>query len=69
MREVNASYARMGEIELRLEPSPPPRQPAIEPPPAVDPEDEGRRYYQDLLHSSGVDPAPFIEADKKLRAA
>jgi hypothetical protein len=68
MREVGATYARMGELELRLEalPAPPP---AAFDAPQVDPDEDERRSLETLLHSAGVDAAPFIEAAKRLRAA
>lgn len=68
MREVNASYARMGEIELRLEPLPPPTPAAVDTQP-VDESDGERRFLETLLHSAGGDAAPFVDALKRLRAA
>lgn len=68
MREVNASYARCGELELRLDPLPPQPLP-VSPSPDADPIDEQRRLLADLLHSSGADPEPFVEAIRRQRAA
>lgn len=64
MREVHASYARVGEIELRLEPLPPTVSPVAEQP--RDEAEDERRSLETLLHSSGVDPAPFLARLKRV---
>lgn len=69
MCEVGATYARMGEVELRLETPPAPPRAVVDTPAAPDPDEDERRSLETLLHSSGVDPAPFIAAAKRLRAA
>jgi hypothetical protein len=71
MREAGVSYARAGELELRLEPLPPQPVPVSSPDnsPTSDPDDEPRRLFTDLLHSSGADPELFVEIVKRQRAA
>ena len=68
MREVGATYARAGELELRLEPLPP-RVVVSDPSPSTEPDDEERRSLEALLYSTGVDPSVFADAAKRLRAA
>lgn len=67
MVEVRASYAKSGELELRLESLPPLSAGTDAPQP--DPDEDERRSLETLLHSSGVDPEAFVAASKRLRAA
>lgn len=74
MRERNVLYARSGELELRLGPSPLPVQDRAvhtSPPDANSPvdDDEERHSLETLLHSSGADVEPFLRAMRRSRAA
>lgn len=68
MREERILYARSGELELRLE-SLPPQSTSVGDTPSVDHGEDERRSLETLLHSAGVDPAPFAEALKRMRHA
>jgi len=63
MREENILYARTGTLELRLEPKPPAPAKVIDEQP-VDPE---RSALEELLHSSGLDVGPLLEAMRRPR--
>lgn len=65
MRQEHVSYARVGTLELRLDPVPPPQSATANPDPPPAPVDDLRASLDDLLHSSGVDPEPFLHAMRK----
>lgn len=57
------TYARCGELELRL--LPPALAPAaVEELPPLSPAEERRRSIEALLWSSGADPTPFLGVDQ-----
>ena len=60
MRTEGVTYARVGELELRLAPpiAPLPTAPADEPPDS--PAERERRDLETLLASSGADVTPFL---------
>lgn len=68
MSEVGATYARVGDVELRLE-SPPPRAFVGQDAPPPDPDEDERRSLETLLHSAGGDAGVFLAAMKKIRSA
>jgi len=62
-------HAKCGELELHLEPLPPPSPVVVpEPSPADDLDDE-RRSLETLLYSAGVDVEPFMRAARGKKAA
>lgn len=65
MREENILYARCGELELRIEPAPPALRSVVDLSPTPDADADAQRALEDLLHSSGVDPAMFVGALKR----
>jgi hypothetical protein len=81
MRSEGASYARVGELELRFEPQLPSSPKGAPTPPmsgghsAESPdkepgeEDDEQRSLDAMLHSSGVNPAAIAEALKRARVA
>jgi hypothetical protein len=64
MRQERISYARAGELELRIELPPPQVVPGV--PTPSDPVDDERRSLETLLHSSGADPDLFLAAMRKV---
>ncbi len=66
MREAHVSHARMGELELRLDPLPPPPSSESDYSPITDPDEDERRSLETLLHSSGVDPTVFHRMLKRV---
>jgi hypothetical protein len=66
MREVNASHARIGDIELRLEPMPPRSADDGAPLREPTPEEIERSELAALLHSTDVDIDALL---KRKRAA
>lgn len=64
MRQERILYARCGELELRLDPTPPLASVAVEPSPAQAPDgdDATRHSLEELLYSSGADPDLFMRA-------
>lgn len=58
MREEGILYARCGELELRLEPPRP--APIAAPAEELTADESERRDLEELLYSTGVDPAPFL---------
>lgn len=68
MRAEGILYARCGDLELRLEPARP-APPATKDETPLSSEDTERRSFEDLLHSSGVDPEPFLALMAQQRAA
>ena len=70
MRQERILYARCGELELRLDPSPPLAAVAVDPSPAQAPDgdDVTRQALEDLLHSSGADPDVILRLMKRSAA-
>lgn len=64
MRQERISYARCGELELRLELAPAP-SPAIAASSPEDVVDDERQLLEELLHSSGAEAEPFLRAMRK----
>ena len=64
MRQERISYARAGELELRIELPPSQVVPSV--PDHSDPVDDERRSLETLLHSSGADPDLFLAAMRKV---
>jgi hypothetical protein len=72
MREEKILYARCGDLELRLEPAPPPlvsSVPVATSPDTESDEDPERRSLETLLYSSGAEVEPFLRAMRNQRAA
>jgi hypothetical protein len=66
MRAERVTYARCGELELRLDPLPlPVVVDSSESPPAEPDDDDERRSLETLLHSTGVDPSALLSRFRK----
>ncbi len=66
MVEARVSYAKHGELELRLESLPASRAETSEPQQPSD-DEVARSNLDDLLYSSGADPEPFVRALRRVK--